>query len=76
MAKDDKTNPVGEEQAVDLRQIEKRLDMLDQRLDNIDSVVSAVVERVMQQPITLNVTCSNCGQNIEIAIIGTEKPKR
>ena len=76
LAKDDKTNPVSEEQAIDLRQIAKRLDMLDQRLDNIDSVVSAVVERVMQQPITLNVTCSNCGRNIEIAIIGTEKPKR
>jgi len=50
--------------------------MLDQRLDNIDSVVTAVVERVMKQPITFNITCSNCGQNIEIALIGIEKPKR
>ena len=76
MAKNDKINLVNDEQAVDINQIVKRLDMLDQRLDNIDSVVSAVVERVMKQPITLHVTCSNCGQNIEIALIGTEKPRR
>ena len=56
--------------------IEKRLDMLDDRLDNVDSIVSAVAERVMKQPITLNVTCSRCGAKIEIAIIGTEKPTR
>ena len=76
MAKNDETNLVNEEQTLDINQMKKRLDMLDQRLDNIDSVVTAVVERVMKQPITLNVTCSNCGQNIEIAIIGTEKPRR
>jgi uncharacterized Fe-S cluster-containing protein len=50
--------------------------MLDQRLDNIDSIVTAVAERVMKQPVTFNVTCSNCGRNIEIALIGIEKPKR
>ena len=68
--------PVTEEQAVNIQRINKRLDMFDQRLDNIDSVVSAVAERVMKQPITFNVTCSKCGHNIEIAIIGTEKPSR
>jgi hypothetical protein len=62
--------------AGDLDKIEKRLDMLDNRLDNIDSIVSAVTERVMKQPITLNVTCSKCGHKIEIAIIGTEKPTK
>ena len=65
-----------EAQANDLEKIEKRLDMLDNRLDNIDSIVSAVAERVMKQPITLNVTCSRCGHKIEIAIIGTEKPTK
>ncbi|MFC2002259.1 hypothetical protein ACFLUZ_07180 [Chloroflexota bacterium] len=59
-----------------MEQLQKRLNMFDQRLDNIDSVVTAVVERVMKQPITLNITCSKCGQNLEIAIIGTEKPRR
>jgi dihydroorotate dehydrogenase len=63
-----------EAKADNLEKIEKRIDSLDSRLDNIDSIVSAVAERVMQQPITLNVTCSHCGHKIEIAIIGTEKP--
>jgi tRNA(Ser,Leu) C12 N-acetylase TAN1 len=67
---------VNEEQEQAIERIKKRLDMLDQRLDNIDSVVTAVVERVMKQLITFNVTCSKCGQNIEIALIGTEKPSK
>jgi len=65
---------VAEEQALDIERIKQRLDMLDQRLDNIDSMVTAVAERVMRQPIALNITCPHCGKNIEIAIIGTEKP--
>ena len=65
-----------EAQASGLERIEKRLDMLDDRLDNIDSIVSAVTERVMKQPITFNVTCSHCGHKIEVAIIGTEKPTK
>ncbi len=76
MAKDSEPSLVNQEQGPDTERIKKRLDMLDQRLDNIDSVVTAVVERVMKQLITLNITCSNCGRNIEIAIIGTEKPNK
>ena len=76
MAKNEELKVADETQTIDIGQMMKRLDMLDQRLDHIDSVVSAVVERVMKQPITLNVTCSHCGQNMEIAILGTEKPKR
>ncbi len=60
----------------DLQKVEKRLDLLDERLDNIDSIVSAVTERVMKQLITFNVTCSHCGHKIEIALIGTEKPTK
>jgi len=75
LAQKDESNPVDEKQVLEIDQMQKRLDMFDQRLDNIDSVVSAVVERVMKQPIILNVTCSKCGQNIEIALIGTEKPR-
>jgi hypothetical protein len=60
----------------DIERITKQLDMLDRRLDNVDSIVSAVAERVMNQPITLNITCSKCGHKIEIALIGTEKPSR
>jgi len=74
LAKRKESSLVNEEQEQAIERIKKRLDMLDQRLDNIDSVVTAVVERVMKQLITFNVTCSKCGQNIEIALIGTEKP--
>ena len=74
MATENKPGVVAQEQAQDVELIKKRLDMLDQRLDNIDSMVTAVAERVMKQPIALNITCPNCGKNIEIAIIGNEKP--
>jgi 3-dehydroquinate dehydratase len=67
---------VKEAQSEKLDKIEQRVDMLDTRLDNIDSVVTAVAERVMKQPITLNVTCAKCGHKIEIALLGTEKPTK
>ena len=76
MPKPDETQSANEGLATGLQRLEKQLDMLDNRLDNVDSIVSAVAERVMQQPITLNITCSRCGHKIEIAIIGTEKPTR
>ncbi len=76
MAEENKPSIVADEQALDIEHIKKRLDMLDRRLDSIDSVVTAVVERVMSQPITLNITCPHCGKNMEIAIIGSEKPRR
>ena len=76
MAKNNKSTSADQKTELDMGQLKKRLDMFDQRLDNIDSVVTAVVERVMRQPITFNVTCSNCGQNIEIALIGIEKPRK
>ena len=76
MADNEESNPANDKLAPDVEQMKKRLDMLDQRLDNVDSIVSVIAERVMKQPITFNVTCSKCGQKIEIAIIGTEKPGR
>ena len=74
MAQENEPEVVGQEPTLDVEQIKRRLDMLDQRLDNIDSVVTAVVERVMKQPIAFNITCPHCGKNIEIAIIGSHKP--
>ena len=73
MAKKDKSG-VSEKHRGDIELVERRLDMLDQRLDNIDSTVSALVERVMNQPVTLNITCPKCGKNIEIAFIGGYRP--
>jgi len=62
--------------SAEVARLAKRLDALDNRLDNIDSIVSAVAERVMQQPITFSITCSKCGQRMEVALIGKEKPTR
>jgi len=56
-----------------MEQIEKKLEMLDQRLDNIDSVVTALVERVMRQPMTIEVTCPKCGSTVQVAITGNVK---
>ena len=75
MAENDKSNLANQEQTLDIEHVKRRLDMLDQRLDNIDSMVTAVAERVMNQPITLNITCPYCSKNVEIAIIGSEKPR-
>lgn len=56
-----------------MEQLEKRLEMLDQRLDNIDSVVTALVERVMRQPVTVEVTCPKCGSVVQITVVGNVK---
>ncbi len=56
-----------------MEQLEKRLEMLDQRLDNIDSVVTALVERVMKQPVTIEVTCPKCGSGIQIMVTSSAK---
>ncbi|MBI2848326.1 MAG: hypothetical protein HYX83_04040 [Chloroflexi bacterium] len=76
MAKRDDPVEVAEEQALDLQHLKKRLDVLDQRLDNIDSMVTAVAERVLSQLITINLTCPHCNKAIEIAIMGNRKAKR
>jgi len=67
---------VKKDRALDIEHQKRRLDMLDNRLDNIDSVVTAIAERVMKQPLTLNMVCPHCGKDIEIAILGNEKPTR
>ena len=52
----------------DIGQLIKRLDMLDDRLDNMDSIVTSLVERVMARPVVIEVTCPNCGQTIQINV--------
>jgi hypothetical protein len=76
LAKREQTETVNETSAQDIERLIKRIDGLDKRLDSVDSIVTAVAERVMRQPITLNFTCPRCGQKLEIAILGTEKPGR
>ncbi|MFH0846846.1 MAG: hypothetical protein V1894_02160 [Chloroflexota bacterium] len=74
MARDRNQRDPAQAEAVDINQLRRRLDMLDSRLDNIDSMVSAVVERVMNQVVTLNLICPRCGKEIEVGVIGTKKP--
>ena len=76
LADGDESVKVAEEQALEIQRVKERLDMLDQRLDNIDSIVTAVAERVMSQLVALNITCPQCGKNIEIAVVGSQKPTR
>jgi hypothetical protein len=76
LAKQRKAENTDNKSAPDMERLSQRLDMLDRRLDNVDSIVTVVAERVMKQQVTLSVTCSKCGQKIEIALIGSEKPSR
>ena len=76
LAEGDEATKVAEEQALDIQRIKKQQDMLEQRLDNIDSIVTAVAERVMSQLVALNITCPHCGKDVEIAIVGSQKPRR
>jgi hypothetical protein len=76
LAKREQVETGNETSAADIERLMKRIDGLDKRLDSVDSIVTAVAERVMRQPITLNLTCPRCGQKLEIAILGTEKPGR
>ncbi len=64
------------EMAKDIQRLQQHLDMLDDRLDNIDSMVTAVAERVMSQLVTLSISCPHCGKNIEISVVGTQRPTR
>ncbi len=52
----------------DIGQVIKRLDILDERLDNIDSIVTSLIERVMGRPLVIEVTCPNCGQTVQINV--------
>ena len=58
-----------------LDNLRQRMDMLDERLDNIDSMVSAIIERVMNQALTISASCPHCNHSFEVAVIGIRKPK-
>lgn len=61
------------EVTANLAQLKLRLDALDRRLDDIDSMVSAIAERAMKRPLSLTIQCPNCGRIVEIGIVGSEK---
>ena len=55
-------------QDLEIEQIVKRLDMLNHRLDSMDSVITSLVERVMGRLLTMEVTCPKCGEIIQVNI--------
>jgi hypothetical protein len=67
-------NGISNNDVDDLIRLKQRMELLDERLDNIDSVLSAVAERIMKQPVTINLSCPHCGKNIEVALVGQQKP--
>ncbi|MDD4874200.1 MAG: hypothetical protein PHE15_04425 [Dehalococcoidales bacterium] len=75
MAKENKDNTKKQSgHNEELDKLQRRLDMLDRRLDDIDSMISAVIERVMSQGVNLQLSCPNCGKNVEVSLIGVKKP--
>ena len=69
MALQDKGDPATQvNRDLNVGQISKRLDLLDERFDSIDSIITSLVERVMEKPLTLEITCPKCGQAIQIDI--------
>ena len=73
MANESKTGGSGRDVS-DLNHLKQRVEMLDERLDNIDSVLTSVAERIMKQPVSINLSCPHCGKNIEVALVGQQKP--
>lgn len=65
-----------QEEGLRPEQIKRRLDNLDQRLDAIDTIVTAVADRIMKRPLSVTITCPDCGRIIEIAVVSSEKPVR
>jgi len=73
LAKDVKQGVTNGE-GTDIQRVQERIELLDERLDNIDSVLTAVAERVMKQPISIVLNCPHCGKNIEVSLVGQPKP--
>ncbi len=68
----EQTAPAGE---AGLSKLSQRMEMLDERIDNLDSIVSAVVERVMNQTLTVDMVCPHCGHHLQASMVGTVKMK-
>lgn len=65
--------PTEKNEKLDQQRLVERLQMLDERLDNIDSVVTTLVERVMRQPIIIQVVCPSCGKTVEVSMTGNAR---
>ncbi len=58
-----------------MEQVSRRLAMLDERLDNLDSVVTSLVEKVMRPPLVMEISCPKCGQVIQINVTSNARLK-
>ena len=68
-----KTKIKTKEKELNLEQLQGRIDLLDQRLDALDTMITAIAERIMRQPVSIVITCPNCGRSIDITLVGNEK---
>ena len=69
MVSRDKSDLVAQgDRDLDVGQIVRRLDMLDERLDNMDTVITSLVERVMGRPLIIEIPCPKCGQIIQVNV--------
>ncbi len=70
----DKKFDDAEKQLDRLAHMEKRLEMMYKRIDQLDTMVSTLIERVMRQPvITVEVKCPKCGSHVHVAMTGNAK---
>ncbi len=70
----DKKFEDAEKQLDKLAQMEKRLEMMYKRIDQLDTMVTTLVERVMRQPVmTIEVKCPKCGSDVHVALTGNTK---
>jgi hypothetical protein len=58
-----------------MEQVSRRLAMLDERLDNLDSVVTSLVEKVMRPPLLMEISCPKCGHVIQINVTSNARLK-
>ena len=69
MAAQDKNSSIkSAEQDLETKQVAERLDIINHRLDSMDSVITSLVERVMGRLLTMEVTCPKCGEIIQVNI--------
>ncbi len=76
MADKRKREKVSTEQShsqMEMEQLARRVKMLDDRLDNIDSIVTTLVQRVMEKPLTIELSCPKCSQQIEVNVTSSTR---
>ena len=70
----DKKFDEAEKQLDRLAHMEKRLEMMYKRIDQLDTMVSTLIERVMRQPvITVEIKCPKCGSHVHVSMTGNAK---